>query len=159
MIRNTIAIDNIVDQAQRDIKSDNADLYDFFHYCRRANYDFFKGWSIERFKDWNDQRIASLGDSAPPIDPPVADIQSLANRILIHRLGLIDGFKDKVLQSLIELKNAFCEDLNGQDDQTVSETLRSEIDAYIKNQPERTGLSPLAKQAQLSLQKEGGYRE
>ena len=43
-----------------ELNHDKAALYDWYMYCRSHFPTQFRGWTIERFQSWNEQRILEL---------------------------------------------------------------------------------------------------
>ena len=62
---NSVDPDAVTTLAQVSINMDLAALHDWFMQCKRQYPSVFRGWSIEQFKNWNDQRIADLIDNKP----------------------------------------------------------------------------------------------
>ena len=52
--------DAVTKLAQSSINVDLAALQDWFYECKRQHPSIFRNWTIEQFKNWNDQRIADL---------------------------------------------------------------------------------------------------
>lgn len=75
--RHRTEIEDITDQAMRDIDHDTASLYDFFQWCRRRQPKVFHSWSIEDFRLWNERRIDAM-EIKPPAqstEQALADIR------------------------------------------------------------------------------------
>ena len=67
---------SITSRLNIEIETDLADLYDFYHYCRKHNREFFKNMSIQAFKNWNDRRIA-----AESVQPAKETTEQAAQRL------------------------------------------------------------------------------
>ncbi len=68
--------DTVTTLAQNSIDVDTSALYDFYAVMRRQYPSIFRGWSIEQFKNWNDDRIAQLA-----INPPIETTAQARKRI------------------------------------------------------------------------------
>ena len=69
--------DTITALAAASITIDLAAMQDWFGYCRFKYPSIFRGWTIEQFKNWNDERIAALDREYPPqtYDEALAEIK------------------------------------------------------------------------------------
>ena len=58
--------DTVTKLAEHRINIDLAELPDMYWYMRRQYPGVFQGWSIEQFKNWNDERILALATRPAP---------------------------------------------------------------------------------------------
>ena len=69
--------DELTARINKGMNVDLAALQDWFGYCRFKYPSIFRGWTIEQFKDWNEERIAALDREHPPqtYDETLAEIE------------------------------------------------------------------------------------
>ena len=69
--------DAVTKLAQSSINVDLAALQDWFAFCRLKYPSIFRGWTVEQFKNWNDERIAALDREYPAqtYDEALAEIK------------------------------------------------------------------------------------
>jgi len=76
--------DKLTKGLKGEIDVDLAALNDWFLYCKMKYPSFFRGWTIEQFKTWNELRIAALEAPHPhkDYDARLAEIEgNCAKRI------------------------------------------------------------------------------
>ena len=78
--KNKVAVshpDTVTALAAASITIDLAAMQDWFGYCRFKYPSKFRGWTIEQFKNWNEERIAALDREYPvqTYDEALAEIK------------------------------------------------------------------------------------
>ena len=139
--KNKVAVshpDTVTALAAASINIDLASLHDWFMYCKMKYPSTFRGWTIEQFKIWNDQRIAALNGPIPTAEvSEMSGTALMANKVLTTVLEVEGGILDQVLPGLVAYKNALVEEYEANPCDDASRLMYDELMRYVADQGHR----------------------